>query len=1480
MEKIVIKRNGIKRILKKFASFGIVLVLLIGPASFAFDSGDSTIFEKTYTENSLQSSIHDDYNFERMSEEGMCPELMAELRQYHGIEEEYQVLNIVDDSGRGFQVGDEVRLTLHRTSLEGGEIEVYVPRSFSLNYQRSKEGQFDTSHAGFSYEENESGESILQINYDEKGSGGPTLIGSFFFLAEEEGEFEIEAYATSGAFNITSITILPKGTIERSKEYFTTEEEMAKCKEMCLTKCREKWEGECPEECEKECPEECVEVCLAECCIAKEIERPEVSNHDCILVPCPKYGQNGNLICEQYGHDCNSQGLTLEDFEKMGYFVNPLARFGTAAMPTNREGEIPMTHPIVMPMHHTGFRPLNCASIVNPLSKMGEVLLPMAEPLINNPDLLPLLSTCRVVQTAAEFANAYGDNDVRRIILAANITDNWASSFVVPQRRESIEINGQGVRDLILGTDGRYHPEVTGAYALTIRAERSLRIADVGAENAGQRHFHITGLHLHTSGGSVLGSGADLGGSWGLVNGCVAAVGEFDWVETGHRSRYWVFHFGNIVTLPHRAEPWRGVDSAAPNPQRIARIARINRAQGHFYGVLRLHTTAENFYIGGADVAPDTWWSGMTSHHNYSVHWFTNPAAHSGTGDQRMIVRENAVVQLRNNTSGTWFPAVYQHFNHFQVRPGARVDLNMAGRSVVFNDGGHGGNLPTLIEVMGGGYLNATSRGQAPILAFDNATTNTAPNNALGAPSFGSTFRANPGSEVFFIGDTGTGVSEGIIDLSDGTGNTVEFLSPHRFDVRNNSTQGNAVRSGANSTFRITNSDISIWRLRSFQSDLSGEAWHYSHGVENFEATSDSAIFGAAANNQTLNISDPELHKAMRPSGTTDGVAPGGMPGGRLPSGSLNGTMHFARISGFNMNPETHWIRAATSSDYEFVGRVIAGWTPDDMGLREDGTVGEMPIFASANQVRVDLIDTFGRTFSAPNTEGGYVSFTIPDQFQKAGEEMFFRANRGICRDCHDCRAMRPHQLPGISAISECGSCVECSHCLQFGDYEDCKKTIPCPHCLITSEGIQEQYGCTTCNHTGFIEDNTWSCEGVICNNCALRCEPPWVECGCSRNPAQDCRCTYEIIEEGVPVIFSRCRCAHRVNPTVVVDVTPPIHTRANIGFNSGRLGEGTPFGGSTHTIRGNVGRENLWEADKIRVILVGSGGDTPSFREETDVASDGSWAFSRLPGDHPGRPAGAGNLPELVEGQRIQIFLNDSSGEIITAMPQPLPLPNQFETDNSLFNFGVAPTGLFNRDYFPNPLGEIINKVHEGGIGNQQGTTGYTNFGYPLGSAARWPEAPWWIVEKDPGAIYLQVPTSFDFGRHPVLSTEAVRMIPVATYVGETLGVFDTRATKEEWQVRVSMLAEGAFEHMAGGTVQVQLRRGGNAVSIVPGGGSVPVFGIHTNTADFFDIWQTWYGDDTGDGLFIKVPQGSVRLGTYEGVLNWTLVNGPSLEP
>jgi len=339
--------------------------------------------------------------------------------------------------------------------------------------------------------------------------------------------------------------------------------------------------------------------------------------------------------------------------------------------------------------------------------------------------------------------------------------------------------------------------------------------------------------------------------------------------------------------------------------------------------------------------------------------------------------------------------------------------------------------------------------------------------------------------------------------------------------------------------------------------------------------------------------------------------------------------------------------------------------------------------------------------------------------------------------------------------------------------------------------------------------------------------------------------------------------------------VTPPVHTRANVGFNGGRLGEGTPFEGATHTIRGNIGRENLWEADKIRVILVGTGGSVPSFREEADVASDGSWAFSRLPGDHPNRPQGAGNLPELVEGQRIEIFLNDSSGQIITAMPRPLPPPNLLNTDASLFNFGVAPTGLFNRNYLPS-LQEIVNQSHQRGIGNQQGISGEASFGAPLGNEARWPSAPWWIVEEDPGMIALHVPTHFDFGQHPVLGTEAVRMIPAFDYTGNTLGVYDDRTTREGWQVNVSMLQEGAFEHSSGDSVQVQLRRGGTVINIVPGGGSVPVYGVHTNTTDFHDIWGTWYNGNTGDGLFIYVPQGSVQVGAYEGVLMWTLVNGP----
>ena len=178
----------------------------------------------------------------------------------------------------------------------------------------------------------------------------------------------------------------------------------------------------------------------------------------------------------------------------------------------------------------------------------------------------------------------------------------------------------------------------------------------------------------------------------------------------------------------------------------------------------------------------------------------------------------------------------------------------------------------------------------------------------------------------------------------------------------------------------------------------------------------------------------------------------------------------------------------------------------------------------------------------------------------------------------------------------------------------------------------------------------------------------------------------------------------------------------------------------------------------------------------------------------------------------------------------------------------------------------------------NPLGQTGNRN---PIGAAITYrdtsfPRATRLIVGPDLGQIILHVPTHLNFGEHPVLWED--RMIPVQTVTGDELGVTDTRLTKIEWRVFVSMPLAGGLNHPSGANVLLQHRLGPTTTSIIPGGGNVLVYGPHTHPSavEWHSIWGTWYIGATGNGLFANVPEGTVQIGTYSGTLDWTLFNGP----
>jgi len=571
------------------------------------------------------------------------------------------------------------------------------------------------------------------------------------------------------------------------------------------------------------------------------------------------------------------------------------------------------------------------------------------------------------VSTWREFAIAYNDQTVRHIILEDNIYDpnvggGWGIAATptntatgLAPRTESILIDGQGERE---------GNQVIDFYYINIRAGRSL---PVGAVPAGSgRVFHMTGVQLRTRLGGGTGLELPVGvpnppnaggaatanqpGSFAWINGDVA-IGA-DGIDARRLSN-WHVRLGNVITQRH---------DGLPANNRIARIAIANGAHVTLYGVTDFDTVAENFYTGSLYVEPGGFYRGRNTDRNYSVVWFLS--AVMGTGDRSFVVGEDAAVFLTHARNlSTAFPAVYLHWDRMVFKEGSRTDINMPGRAIAF------GRHNSKVTVEPGAYLNLTSRSEGAVVSYYDA---------LSMPT-GSTFHAMPGSEVYIIGTT-NGIGSGLIDMNTFPVAVVSrqhlfwLESPASFDLRN---QGNSpvVQNGRDAEFRITDSDIMIWRRNMPWSGVAC-ASHEQVGYLNAHRPNETSF------NETITSSDAYLQTWFATNHPN------------TPNADI-GTQQYRRIVGLNTRPTLVFLHGVTNASHSIQMQVISGWVPDVHGMRPDGTVGREPVFPGPEEATVTLTDSYGMKHEIKTKENGMVTFDGSPGFQLAGAYVKAEARRG-----------------------------------------------------------------------------------------------------------------------------------------------------------------------------------------------------------------------------------------------------------------------------------------------------------------------------------------------------------------------------------------------------------------------------------------------------------------------------------------------------
>jgi fimbrial isopeptide formation D2 family protein len=491
------------------------------------------------------------------------------------------------------------------------------------------------------------------------------------------------------------------------------------------------------------------------------------------------------------------------------------------------------------------------------------------------------------VSTWDELRTAYNDATVTKIILDEDISN--ASNQTMSNRRTSIEIDGAG-------------------HTLYLNA----RSFEINSPTDGIGFFHIHDLIAQQN----LNNGLSSAGRYAVVNGS-----NFTSSVVG-----WTFRTGNVTTEP-------------VNGKRVGRFIRAYQSMIQVYGYVNLTTTEENFYAGGVIVEDKTQWRGTVTYANYSAVWFVENSTNAASTSKSMefTVGKDALVSLKNETTGATYPAVYEHYRAITIGEGSTYNSNMQGNSVRFDDSG------ASMTVKNNATVNLLSRGNGSVMQF--SANNTA-------------FNLEAGGSIYIVGST----TSPIVDLSSGSNRTFTMESPKGFDIRNKNTGSTsnspAVSTGNSSTniFTINDSDIDLWTLRS---ELMGPSQQTYAKVANFSVK---------AGGGTANVTTSESGLAAF-----------------VPT-------QYRRIAGMNTNPKVEWV-PVTDADKSYQARVEIGLTPTDT-FDADGNVVLQSVYAGAGQANVTFTDTFGETHTVATNAQGYAVMT-DTKFNRTGGKIKAHAVRG-----------------------------------------------------------------------------------------------------------------------------------------------------------------------------------------------------------------------------------------------------------------------------------------------------------------------------------------------------------------------------------------------------------------------------------------------------------------------------------------------------
>ena len=521
------------------------------------------------------------------------------------------------------------------------------------------------------------------------------------------------------------------------------------------------------------------------------------------------------------------------------------------------------------------------------------------------------------VGTWADFRAAFEDNKVSKIILTADISYTTAIGL---NRTESLEL------------DGNNHQLTMINGSLNFDTLASLNNFTKNFSDVPVFHMHDISIINNSSTGALEGN---LSTAWSFING----NGEWGPGNYGNQRGLWRYRVGNVTTPYNKAMETRN--------QRVGgRLIGGNRAQISLWGYNEIVTGAENFYTGGMDIEPYSYYRGEIAAYNYSTIWFIDNTSKANdvnsTGSRKFEVGEGAFVYLHNTNVGTGFPAVYEFFDEINVGKNATYNANVAGSAVSFN-----------VD-------------NAKFVAQENATVNllsrgtNAPTIALGASNYTNSGTSYNPNNISILFDKGSKVNIVGTNGRDGNGNsgvigyyasgwssansTVTLNEPESFDITNLAASGVlGFNTNSNFNFSINSSDISLWK-------------------------------NATATTSSPDLTYPNVETFAINSKST--AATGTSSNSKLQSTFVRN--QFRRINGLNSTPVIEW-DYVTTADYSqqakvLLGQVAAGGSnPFD----QNGDPIMNKVYADANRIaQIAFTDTLGNTFTGYSGSDNYVKWS------------------------------------------------------------------------------------------------------------------------------------------------------------------------------------------------------------------------------------------------------------------------------------------------------------------------------------------------------------------------------------------------------------------------------------------------------------------------------------------------------------------------